>query len=91
MESHENKAVEFARSASLGLPGSIKDVADYLLCEGTGIKSQTMAQVAAHTYVSKPTLVRLPRRQGILGGQHIDTIFLLLWHRWSKNGHGAST
>ena len=67
MESYENKAVEFARAASLGLPSSIKDVADYLLCEGTGIESQTMAQVAAHTYVSKPTLVRFAKQAGYAG------------------------
>lgn len=77
MESHENKAVEFARSASLGLPGSIKDVADYLLCEGTGIESQTMAQVAAHTYVSKPTLVRFAKKAGYSGWTEYRHDFLV--------------
>lgn len=77
----ERKAVEFARNASLGLPGSIKDVADYLLSEGTGIESQTMAQVAAHTYVSKPTLVRFAKQAGYSGWTAYRRDFLLAMKR----------
>ena len=42
-----NKALRYAHEASLGMPSSIKDVADFLLSEGTGIADLTMAQVAA--------------------------------------------
>ena len=61
------RALAFVREASYGLPGSIKDVADYLLAEGTGIASLTMAQVAARTYTSKPTLVRFAKLAGYAG------------------------
>lgn len=67
MESVQNDAVGFARSASLGLPGSIKDVADYLLSEGTGIAPLSMKQLAARTYTSKSTLVRFAKMAGYEG------------------------
>jgi len=60
-------AVNFAHEASLGLPGSIKDVADYLLSEGTGIASLTMKQLASRTYTSKSTLVRFAKMAGYEG------------------------
>lgn len=61
------RALAFVREATYGLPGSIKDIADYLLAEGTGIASLTMAQVAARTYTSKPTLVRFAKLAGYAG------------------------
>lgn len=61
------RTVAFAREASLGMPGSIKDVADFLLSEGTGIANLTMAQIAARTYTSKPTLVRFAKQAGYAG------------------------
>lgn len=67
MEHNETKAMAFAQEATLGQPGSIKNVAEYLLAEGSGIGSQTMAQIAAHTYVSKPTLVRFAKKAGYAG------------------------
>jgi len=81
MDSDESKSVEFAREASLGLPGTFKDIADYLLSEGTGIASQTMAQVAAHTYVSKPTLVRFAKQAGYVGWTAYRHDFLLAMER----------
>ena len=60
-------AVDFAREASLGTPGSIKDVADYLLSEGTGIASLSMKQLAGRTYTSKSTLVRFAKMAGYEG------------------------
>ena len=41
MENNVDKALAFAREAAMGTPGSIRDVADYLLNEGTGIRSLT--------------------------------------------------
>ena len=67
MERKQNNAVAFAREASLGAPGSIKDVADYLLSEGTGISSLSMKQLAARTYTSKSTLVRFAKMAGYAG------------------------
>ena len=67
MEQTPKSAVGFAREASLGLPGSIKDVADYLLSEGTGIASLNMKQLAARTYSSKSTLVRFAKMAGYDG------------------------
>lgn len=63
----EERALAYVRVASLELPGSIKDIADYLLAEGTGIASLTMAQVAARAYTSKPTLVRFAKLAGYTG------------------------
>lgn len=63
----ENRTIAFVQEAAHGLPGSIKDVADYLLSEGTGIVNLTMAQIAARTYVSKPTLVRFAKMAGYPG------------------------
>lgn len=81
MASDESRAVDYAREASLGLPGSIKDIADYLLSEGTGIGAQTMAQVAAHTYVSKPTLVRFAKQAGYSGWTAYRRDFLVAMER----------
>ncbi|MBP3894175.1 MAG: MurR/RpiR family transcriptional regulator [Atopobiaceae bacterium] len=62
-----NRAITYAQEASLGLPGSIKQVADFLLAEGTGITQMTMAQIAARAYTSKPTLVRFAKQAGYAG------------------------
>lgn len=67
MAQQVHRTMAFVREASRGVPGSIKDVADYLLSEGTGITSLSMAQVAARTYVSKPTLVRFAKLAGYPG------------------------
>ena len=66
--SHEmNRSIDFAREASRGMPGSIKQVADFLLAEGTGIAQLTMGQIAARAYTSKPTLVRFAKQAGYAG------------------------
>lgn len=62
-----SRAIAYAQEASLGLPGSIKQVADFLLAEGTGIEQMTMAQIAARAYTSKPTLVRFAKQAGYAG------------------------
>ena len=67
MSHDQNHTIGFARKASLGLPGSIKQVADFLLAEGTGIAGLTMAQIAARAYTSKPTLVRFAKQAGYAG------------------------
>ena len=67
MGGSEERALAFAREAAMGAPGSIRDVADYLLNEGTGIHSLTMGQVAARTYTSKSTLVRFAQMAGYAG------------------------
>lgn len=67
MAQETHRTMAFVREASRGVPGSIKDVADYLLSEGTGIASLSMAQIAARTYVSKPTLVRFAKLAGYPG------------------------
>ncbi|MBR3158846.1 MAG: MurR/RpiR family transcriptional regulator [Atopobiaceae bacterium] len=72
-----NKALRYAHEASLGMPSSIKDVADFLLSEGTGIADLTMAQVAASVYTSKPTLVRFAKRAGYTGWKDYRHDFLL--------------
>ena len=77
MSQEEMKTVDFARSASLGLPGSIKQVADYLLSEGTGIEQLTMAQIASRTYTSKPTLVRFAKQAGYAGWRDFRRDFLV--------------
>lgn len=81
MAGDERRAIAFAQEAALGMPGSIKDVADYLLSEGTGIGSQTMAQVAAHTYVSKPTLVRFAKQAGYDGWTAYRRDFMVAMQR----------
>jgi len=63
----EDRSIDFAREASLGMPGSIKQVADFLLSEGTGIAGMTMGQIAASAYTSKPTLVRFAKQAGYAG------------------------
>lgn len=77
MEQQENRTVAFAHEASLGLPGSIKQVADYLLAEGTGIAQMTMAQIAARAYTSKPTLVRFAKQAGYAGWKDFRRDFLV--------------
>ena len=72
-----NKALRYAHEASLGMPSSIKDVADFLLSEGTGIADLTMAQVATSVYTSKPTLVRFAKRAGYTGWKDYRHDFLL--------------
>lgn len=67
MSQDQNHTVDFAREASLGLPGSIKQVADFLLAEGTGIAGMTMGQIASRAYTSKPTLVRFAKQAGYAG------------------------
>lgn len=70
------RAIAFTQEASRGLPGSIKDVADYLLSEGAGISNLTMAQVASRTFVSKPTLVRFAKLAGYAGWTDFRRDFL---------------
>ena len=77
MAHKQNDAVDFARQASLGLPGSIKDVADYLLSEGTGIAALSMKQLASRTYTSKSTLVRFAKMAGYEGWTAYRHDFLL--------------
>jgi len=77
MTEDEGRAVAFAQEASHRLPGSIKDVADYLLSEGTGIADFSMAQIAARTYVSKPTLVRFAKMAGYSGWTAFRRDFLV--------------
>lgn len=77
MQRSENRTVAFAREASLGLPGSIKQVADFLLAEGTGIAQMTMAQIAAKAYTSKPTLVRFAKQAGYTGWRDYRHDFLM--------------
>lgn len=67
MSHDQNHTIAFAREAALGLPGSIKQVADFLLAEGTGIAGLTMGQIAARAYTSKPTLVRFAKQAGYAG------------------------
>lgn len=69
-------ALDFAHEASLGLPGSIKQVADFLLSEGTGIEQLTMREIAARAYTSKPTLVRFAKQAGYAGWKDYRRDFL---------------
>lgn len=73
----EDRTYAFVREASLGLPGSIKTVADYLLGEGSGISSLAMAQIAARTHTSKPTLVRFAQLAGYGGWTAFRRDFLV--------------
>lgn len=70
-------ALDFAHEASLGLPGSIKQVADFLLSEGTGIEQLTMREIAARAYTSKPTLVRFAKQAGYAGWKDYRRDFLV--------------
>ena len=77
MSHDENRTIDFAREASLGIPGSIKQVADFLLSEGTGIAGMTMRQIAASAYTSKPTLVRFAKQAGYAGWKDYRHDFLV--------------
>ncbi len=77
MSENPERALSFAQKASRGLPGSIKDVADFLLAEGTGITKLTMAEIAARVYVSKPTLVRFAKQAGYAGWTDFRYDFLV--------------
>lgn len=77
MSHDENRTIDFAREASLGMPGSIKQVADFLLSEGTGIAGMTMRQIAASAYTSKPTLVRFAKQAGYAGWKDYRHDFLV--------------
>ena len=77
MQQQEDRTIAFAREASLGLPGSIKQVADFLLTEGTGIAQMTMGQIAARAYTSKPTLVRFAKQAGYSGWKDFRHDFLV--------------
>ena len=72
----EDRTLAFAQEASLGMPGSIKQIADFLLSEGTGIAQLSMAQIAARTYTSKPTLVRFAKQAGYPGWKDYRYDFL---------------
>ena len=72
-----NPSIIFAHEASLGMPGSIKQVADFLLAEGTGIAQLTMGQIAARAYTSKPTLVRFAKQAGYAGWKDYRHDFLV--------------
>lgn len=73
--------IAFAHEASLGMPGSIKQVADFLLAEGTGIEQMSMAQIAAQAYTSKPTLVRFAKLAGYAGWKDYRRDFLVAMRR----------
>lgn len=103
-EAQQEHALAFAHEASLGLPGSIKQVADFLLAEGTGIERLTMAEVAARSYTSKSTLVRFAHQAGYDGWTDYRRDFLLAAQRVEREraervqvdvnypfGDGAST
>ena len=77
MSHDENRTIDFAREASLGLPGSITQVPDFLLSEGTGIAGMTMRQIAASAYTSKPTLVRFAKQAGYAGWKDYRHDFLV--------------
>ena len=77
MSYDEDRTIAFAREASLGMPGSIKQVADFLLSEGTGIAGMTMRQIAASAYTSKPTLVRFAKQAGYAGWKDYRHDFLV--------------
>lgn len=55
------------RGATLELPGSRKSIADFLLREGSGVASLSMAEVADLTFTSKPSLVRFAKAMGFSG------------------------
>ena len=76
MPSDSSRSIGYAQEASLGLPGSIKQVADFLLAEGTGIAQLTMDQIAARAYTSKPTLVRFAKQAGYAGWKDYRRDFL---------------
>ncbi len=86
-QSHEGEqplaeaAIAFAQEASLGMPGSIKQVADFLLSEGTGVEQMSMAQIAARAYTSKPTLVRFAKQAGYAGWKDYRHDFLVAMRR----------
>lgn len=75
--SSPDRTIAFAREASLGMPGSIKQVADFLLAEGTGIEQMTMGQIATRAYTSKPTLVRFAKQAGYPGWKDFRHDFLV--------------
>ena len=77
MAHDQDRSITFAREAARGLPGSIKQVADFLLAEGTGIAQLTMAQIAARAYTSKPTLVRFAKQAGYAGWKDYRHDFLI--------------
>jgi ATP-dependent protease HslVU peptidase subunit len=81
MQQPEDQAVAFTREASLGMPGSIKQVADFLLAEGTGIEQLSMAQIATRAYTSKPTLVRFAKQAGYAGWKDYRHDFLVAMRR----------
>lgn len=73
----ENHTIAYTHDASLGMPGSLKQVADFLLAEGTGIAQLTMGQIAARTYTSKPSLVRFAQQAGYAGWRDFRHDFLV--------------
>lgn len=81
MSHDEDRTIDFAREASLGMPGSIKQVADFLLSEGTGIAGMTMRTIAASSYTSKPTLVRFAKQAGYAGWKDYRHDFLVAARR----------
>lgn len=80
-QAREETAIAFAQEASLEMPGSIKQVADFLLSEGTGIEQMSMAQIAARAYTSKPTLVRFAKQAGYAGWKDYRHDFLVAMRR----------
>lgn len=74
---HENRTLAYAHEASRDMPGSIKQIADFLLAEGTGIEQLTMGQIAARAYTSKPSLVRFAQRAGYSGRKDYRRDFLV--------------
>ena len=90
MNNDSARTIAFAREASLGMPGSIKDVADFLLSEGTGIANLTMAQIASRTYTSKPTLVRFAKQAGYAGWRDYRHDLLVAMRAWRRSAPRAS-
>ena len=80
-----DRSLEFAREASLGMPGSIKQIADFLLSEGTGIEQMSMAQLAKRAYTSKPTLVRFAKQAGYAGWKDYRHDFLIAMREVEEN------
>ena len=77
MSGQEMRAVDYAREAALELPGSIRQVAEFLLAEGTGVGQMSMAEVATRSYTSKPTLVRFAKQAGYAGWTDYRRDFLV--------------
>lgn len=70
-------AVGHAQRCAREGQGSAKSISDFLLGEGTGIRTMSMAEVAIRSFTSKPTLVRYAQAAGYSGWQDYRKAFLL--------------